>query len=187
MKYSKWLYDPNFEIPKSTALRKRRQDLGKVSKNKKKLKPQVLIPAPEQGTDLFTFNNSNHQNNDISSIDEKNNESSVLNDILFMDDDGQEIIDVNDEKNLNLLCCSLLTLFFRENITQSALKTIIEHTQLFTKLKIPKSLNQLFALLTDPKDKVEYSRVWYCKNCKLKVQLNNPKQRFCKDCNQRWV
>ena len=94
-----------------------------------------------------------------------------------------------EEENFNttneesLMCASLLTVFFSGHLTQTALKLVIEHTQLFTANKLPKSFNQL--ILRVQNEKLEYEKIWFCQNCHLKIDLNDSKQRICLTCNQK--
>lgn len=85
--------------------------------------------------------------------------------------------------NDDLLCTSLLTLFFSANLTQEALKLVIEHTQLLTNIKIPKTFNQLMSRILD--EKPDYTKTWYCKTCNSYVELSDCKQRICSTCNSK--
>lgn len=91
--------------------------------------------------------------------------------------------DDNNPPNENILCASLLTVFFNANLTQEALKIVIEHTQLFTNIKIPKTFNQLMVRINN--EKLDYEKVWFCQYCEVKCELSNTKQRICSSCNNK--
>ncbi len=95
---------------------------------------------------------------------------------------NEEIGDIT-EPSEDLLYYSLLTLFFSGNFTQSAFKLALEHTQLFTKIKIPKTIDQLIAKIED--EKLTYTKKWFCQNCKQELTLENNKQRKCLICSNK--
>lgn len=190
MKYSQWLFNQNAKVPKSTASLKKRREAGKVVKHIKastarSININTIESAPLSISSESNFESFQNETADIDTPHENVTNQNVETEIHMLDDNSYRI-DVNDEKNMNLLCSALLTLFFRENLTQSALAVNIKHTQLFTKLEIPKSLNQLFSLLTQSESSPESSKVWYCSKCKQKIVLNNSKQRKCQKCGQRY-
>jgi hypothetical protein len=93
---------------------------------------------------------------------------------------NNEEIDNLIEPSEEILYNSLLTLFFSGNFTQSAFKLLLEHTQLFTNIKLPKSIDQIITKIEE--EKLTYSKKWYCQNCKEEVNLENNKQRNCFKC-----
>ena len=97
------------------------------------------------------------------------------------DEDEQE--NKLDPPNESLISASLLAVFFSGNLTQSSLKSVIELTQLFTNIKIPKTFNQLFENITE--ENVSYSKTWHCQTCLKKVELLHSKQRSCSGCNNK--
>ena len=95
-------------------------------------------------------------------------------------------IDLNEidaDEQVNYICMSLLTLFFAGNLTQTALQLITEYVQMFTKIKVPKTLN---SLLNNANIKpFEYSKQNYCQICCKEVTLDRPHQRQCSICRNR--
>ena len=93
--------------------------------------------------------------------------------------------DNSDEQNEDLVYTSLLTLFYSTNMTQDALKLVIEHTQLFTNISIPKSFNALASKVVQNQSDLNYKKVWYCQSCSSEVKLVNSKQRMCSKCKNK--
>ena len=81
------------------------------------------------------------------------------------------------EKNENLVVASLIAMFFRGNLTQTAFKLVIEHTQLLTPIKLPKTLDQLLGRLEQ--EELTNTKQWFCQSCIKKITLANNKQRRC--------
>jgi len=77
-----------------------------------------------------------------------------------------------------------MTLFFCGNLTQTALKLIIQHTQLFTHIQIPKTFDQLISRI---EEELNYDKVWFCQTCNTEVKLDNNKQRYCKKCFDKYI
>ena len=83
-----------------------------------------------------------------------------------------------------LLCAQVLSIFFAGDLTISALKIVVEHTKLITGMQIPKKFQHLMLRVIE--DKIEYTKVWTCQNCSIKVQLSTPSQRTCPKCSNRY-
>ena len=87
----------------------------------------------------------------LSDIDDFN-QNHILDEIKITDSETtHSSIDDNNKSQPteDLICASLLSTFFSANLTQQALKTVIELTQLFTGIEIPKSFNQLMLRISD--------------------------------------
>jgi len=107
----------------------------------------------------------------IDIIETINSESSNLNELE------------NNEQNEKFICASLITLFFDSNLTQSALKKVIELMQLLTPIKLPKTFDQLLSKLET--ENLAYNKIWYCQNCNDEVELARNKQRNCLKCHNK--
>ena len=79
---------------------------------------------------------------------------------------------------------SLLTLFYSGNLTQSAFKLVLEHTQLLTQIILPKSFDQLLNKMKIFESN-DYNKTWFCQNCKKQTELVYSKQRSCLICNEK--
>ncbi len=79
---------------------------------------------------------------------------------------------------------SLLTLFYSGNLTQSAFKLLLEHTQLLTQINLPKSFDQLLNKMKIFESN-NYNKTWFCQKCKKETELVYSKQRSCLICNEK--
>jgi hypothetical protein len=97
-----------------------------------------------------------------------------------------EIDDSNNYSEIDskTISCSLLSLFYTGNFSQTQLKLIIEFIQLFTKQKIPKNFNNLVNGL-EMELKNNYTKNWYCHHCSKKVELSYHMQRTCFECKNK--
>lgn len=84
------------------------------------------------------------------------------------------------EKNEKLLFAALIATFYSCNLTQTALRIVIEFTQLLTPIKIPKSFDQLMSKIES--EQLNYYKTWFCQKCVVQVMLINNKQRNCLKC-----
>ena len=85
------------------------------------------------------------------------------------------------------LAAAYLTLFFKGKLTQSALSTAIELSNIKSSIKLPTSFDGLLNIITKKKNLVEYEKTWFCGYClKLIGRLDNRFQRACSNCNTRY-
>ena len=74
------------------------------------------------------------------------------------DTDGED--ENENEPNKEIICAALLTSFYCGNMTQHCLKIVIELLQGLTKIKIPKTFDQLMSVIEQ--DALSYNKVWFC-------------------------
>jgi hypothetical protein len=126
------------------------------------------------------INSVNMSLSDIIEEDRARSSSSIVYDTNLFNIDLNEI---DADEQVNYICMSLLTLFFAGNLTQTALQLITEYVQMFTKIKIPKTLNSL--LNSSNIKPFDYSKQNYCQLCCKEVTLERPHQRQCSFCRNR--
>ena len=121
------------------------------------------------------------RNND--SFDNHSNEISSLNEINETDEITSYHSKSNIENDEKMLFAALIATFYSGNLTQTALRTVIEFTQVLTPVRIPKSFDQLISKLD--LEKLNYYKIWLCQKCVVKVMLINNKQRHCQICQTK--
>lgn len=131
---------------------------------------------------LSNFDETSNLSDPIENLHEDNFENSL--DITIIESNNSND-DNSDEQNEDLVYTSLLTLFYSTNMTQDAFKLVIEHTQLFTNISIPKSFNALASKVVQNQSDLNYKKVWYCQSCSSEVKLVNSKQRMCSKCKNK--
>ena len=112
------------------------------------------------------------------------NETSNFEEFERDDHDDEFQCQCGCHSNESLVNGALLATFFSGNLTQTALKTVIELTQLFTPTIIPKNFDFLMTKIVS--EQLNYEKVWFCQHCVTKVTLTNNKQRFCSTCKKKY-
>ena len=90
------------------------------------------------------------------------------------DDDDSSDDEFLIEQDESKLYASLIALFFSGNLTQTALKLVIKHTQLLTSIKLPKDFDQLMSKIET--HELKYNEKWFGQICLEEVKLSNSKQ-----------
>ena len=110
------------------------------------------------------------------------NSSTIEPSIVIEDEEAAS--NAYQEPQEDKICASLLTLFYSGNLTQSAFKLVLEHTQLLTQVTLPKSFDQLLIKMK-VFESDEYNKTWFCQKCKKKTNLICSKQRACLICKEK--
>jgi hypothetical protein len=171
-KYKRYLIDDSIRIPKST-IQSRRNKLKKKTNNQEIILTNIIA---SDSIDKVIIND----NPPIINIDELSNHSNVDEQFEIIDENK---IEIDELVNLDLICASVLTLFFSSNLTQSSLELIIKHTQLFNQIELPKSFNSMVNTLVNKED-LKYEKKWYCQSCESYFELDYNKSRRCSKCNE---
>ena len=114
------------------------------------------------------------------------NESSQINNNITSIETSQISVNYNDlemdtktkQKQISL---ALLTLFFSGDFTKTGLSKIIELTQMFSDVKLPKAFVNLINRLE--KSPIKYEKKWFCVECFAYVEIENQYQRRCTQCS----
>lgn len=110
--------------------------------------------------------------------------SGVFNQPIEDDKSSSGESDDQTEQNDDMIMASFLALFFSANLTQTALKLVIEHTQLFTNIELPKSFDQLMSKLHQ--QQLLKTRKFFCQKCQIEFNYEDliiSKQRKCQRCD----
>ena len=112
--------------------------------------------------------------------------------VEYMEDDSSKLKEIifnqseDDAYNEVDLSAALLSMFFSSKLTQSAFVVVLEFTKLFSKVNVPKDFNACAKILHKEYDNsIEYTKVWYCSFCDIKVGLKYNKQRGCDICMKK--
>lgn len=132
----------------------------------------------DEKQDLDVNSSDFDYNSNCTSITQNINESLDNNSPSIEPDDNSDFN--NEEINEKNVYASLISLFFRGNLTQSTFKLVIEHTQLLIPFKLPKDFDQLMGKIE--KERLMYTKQWFCQKCCKYISLSHNKQRNCLIC-----
>ncbi|CAF0831338.1 unnamed protein product [Brachionus calyciflorus] len=101
--------------------------------------------------------------------------------------------DLNDSADLTeneiteeMLNISILSVFYSGKMTQHCLNLVLKLFKMFTNYEIPSTFDQLSKILLNKvEETINYSKKWFCSDCKKIVFLENPKQRSCIECSTK--
>lgn len=103
--------------------------------------------------------------------------------ITIYDQIPTPLSNIDSKTKQKQICMALLTLFFSGDFSKTGLSKIIEFTQIFNDVKLPKSFINLINRLD--KNPIQYEKKWYCAKCAVYVVLKHQYQRRCTTCNTK--
>jgi hypothetical protein len=110
--------------------------------------------------------------------DDESSDTTSITDFIFES--------IKDDFNNQDLCAAYLCLFYSGGLNKTQLEKILELNNLiFTDKILPKSFNDCAKeLLNKMEDTINYNKKWYCRSCKIFINLDKPSQRTCHICSK---
>jgi hypothetical protein len=94
----------------------------------------------------------------------------------------------NNDTSREELAAAYLAAFFAGKITQSALSSFLELSNITTQVKLPTSFDGLIGILIGNKNLKTYKKTFYCSSClKLLTNVSSKLDRMCKVCSKKYI
>lgn len=185
--YKRYKFDPSYKKPRSSCYYKTKK------RNKSEINVDLCTEATtskeanheiEQSTTQFSIDNQHVEENCCNHNQNEDVYSETFDNLLRVVEDAKDASGPPDKIEI---ACALLATFFAGKLTQHALTLVLKLFNVIVDNELPNNFDELSKLiLKNNKDKIEYTKKWYCPACKKFVILENRFQRICYICKERF-